>query len=330
MGIGPEIPAHLLRGGGGDPISGSSVISEENKQGKEEEEGDSDSDYTPDLPPELLKARNQPSSSSASTSKVIAGPQLPPHLIGSRPPLAQDSKSDSEEEEEDFGPGPLPPPASSSIPTNSYHDMNEGTRDFLEREERQRERERIEKENSSNKKLQREEWMLVPPKEMDLMSSMDPTKLKSRSFQSGPKAQKSTRPGGMGDDGPNLWTETPAERQQRLQDEALGKKRKAENANPEELEDTEETRRKRARDRRLKEEVERHNSKSRKESLVDQHEKKKSKSRGGKDKEKEEPQGWDRDRDMSIGGRLIDDGKRKQMIKDAKGLGGRFGSSGFM
>lgn len=164
-----------------------------------------------------------------------------------------------------------------------------------------------------------------------LFLGIDPTKLKSRSFQSGPKAQKSTRPGGIGgDDGPNLWTETPAERQQRLQDEALGKKRRAENANPEE-EDTEETRRKRARDRRLKEEVERHNSKSRKESLVDQHEKKKSKSSAGKRKgQEEEPQGWDRDRDMSIGGRLIDDGKRKQMIEDAKGLGGRFGSSGFM
>lgn len=158
-----------------------------------------------------------------------------------------------------------------------------------------------------------------------LDAGMDPTKLKSRSFQSGPKAQVSTRKGGL-NDGPNLWTETPAERQQRLQDEALGKKRKAENA-PEEEEETDEVRRKRARDRALKEEVERHNKSSRKETLLDQHSKGKKR---GKEGEKEEPQGWDRDRDMSVGGRMMDDGKRKELIKDAKGLGGRFGSSGFL
>ncbi|GAA5897525.1 GPALPP motifs-containing protein 1 [Sporobolomyces salmoneus] len=325
MGIGPEIPAHLL------PQAQASTSAEGTR--KEEVGGagggeeDSDSDYTPDLPPELLKARREPqasTSSSASTSKVVAGPQLPPHLLASSSSRPSPSRPDSDSEE-DFGPGPLPPPAGVS----NDDGLNEGARAFLEREERQREKERKEREEAGNKKMKREEWMLVPPKEMDLMSTMDPTKLKSRSFQSGPKAQKSTRSGGMGGaDEPNLWTETPQERQQRLQDEALGKKRKAENATPAE-EDSEEAMRKRARDRRLKEEVERHNSSNRKESLFESHDKKKKK--GGKgDKEKEEPQGWDRDRDMSIGGRLVDDGKRKQMIKDAKGLGGRFGSSGFM
>jgi hypothetical protein len=34
----------------------------------------------------------------------------------------------------------------------------------------------------------------------------------------------------------SLWTETPAERQQRLADEVMGKKRRVENADPEELE----------------------------------------------------------------------------------------------
>lgn len=52
----------------------------------------------------------------------------------------------------------------------SREDDNDGARAFLEREERQREKERLEKEKGEGK-LQREEWMLVPPKEMDLMSS---------------------------------------------------------------------------------------------------------------------------------------------------------------
>lgn len=55
----------------------------------------------------------------------------------------------------------------------------------------------------------------------------------------------------------NLWTETPAERQERLRDEMLGKKRKAENAPVEE--ESDEVRRKRLRDQQLKDEVERHN-----------------------------------------------------------------------
>jgi Protein of unknown function (DUF3752) len=36
-----------------------------------------------------------------------------------------------------------------------------------------------------------------------------------------------------------LWTETPAERQQRLADEVMGKKRRVENADPEQEDDAE-------------------------------------------------------------------------------------------
>jgi len=35
---------------------------------------------------------------------------------------------------------------------------------------------------------------------------------------------------------------------------------------------------------------------------------------------------WDHSRDMSLGGRLMDDGARQKMLRDAKGLGERFGS----
>lgn len=102
------------------------------------------------------------------------------------------------------------------------------------------------------KTLQREEWMLVPPTSSDLLSSasllplvlhvlsiylsspcgsrivllyteLDPTKLsKPRQFS------RSAAPARVVDN--TLWTETPAERQQRLADEVMGKKRRAENA----------------------------------------------------------------------------------------------------
>jgi len=37
---------------------------------------------------------------------------------------------------------------------------------------------------------------------------------------------------------------------------------------------------------------------------------------------------WDHARDMAVGGRLLDDNKRNQMIHEAKGLGDRFGKGG--
>ena len=42
---------------------------------------------------------------------------------------------------------------------------------------------------------------------------------------------------------------------------------------------------------------------------------------------KDEPHAiWDHGRDMSLGGRLMDDTTRKKMVNDAKGLGERFGT----
>jgi len=52
---------------------------------------------------------------------------------------------------------------------------------------------------------------------------LDPTKLKARQFS------RSTAPASNKQDN-SLWTETPAERQQRLADEVSGKKRRAADA----------------------------------------------------------------------------------------------------
>jgi len=57
-------------------------------------------------------------------------------------------------------------------------------------------------------------------------TALDPTKLnKPRQFS------RSTAPAKVIDN--TLWTETPAERQQRLADEVMGRKRRVENADPE-------------------------------------------------------------------------------------------------
>lgn len=52
------------------------------------------------------------------------------------------------------------------------------------------------------------------------------------------------------------------------------------------------------------------------------------------DDTKDEKSGiWDHARDMSLGGRLMDDAKRNQLVREARGLGDRFGtgkSGGFL
>ena len=76
----------------------------------------------------------------------------------SRPPYGT---ADDGEDDSDGEVGPLPPPVGQQV------DDDAGVRLFREREERER---RKQQEEAENKKPKREEWMLVPPKEMDLLS----------------------------------------------------------------------------------------------------------------------------------------------------------------
>lgn len=68
------------------------------------------------------------------------------------------------------------------------------------------------------KKLQRDEWMMVPPKQDDLAARMDPTKLRARKFNSGKGARA---PNSSGADNA-IWTETPEQKKKRLENEVLG------------------------------------------------------------------------------------------------------------
>jgi len=191
-------------------------------------------------------------------------------------------------------------------------------KEFLEREARRR---KNVEEAKQPKKPVRDEWMLVPPKAGDLLSSLDPTKLKARQFGRGTAPARDTDT--------SLWTETPAERQQRLADEVSGRKRRAVNAEP--VEDDEDTRKRRRRDAAIRRGVDEHTRKARGPALVDAH----TEREGHKNKDADEPPSaiWDHSRDMSLGGRLMDDTQRQKLVRDAKGLGDRFGtgkSGGFL
>ena len=75
------------------------------------------------------------------------------------------------------------------------------------------------------------------------MTDLDPTKLKGRQFSRGTVAPVNSK------NDMSLWTETPAERQQRLADEVSGKKRRVADAPVEDMDE-------KARKKRRKEEEE--------------------------------------------------------------------------
>ncbi|KAH9850625.1 hypothetical protein C2E23DRAFT_834741 [Lenzites betulinus] len=297
--IGPDIPAHILG-------SSSSRKDEDNSDDA------GSASIGPQIPLHLtgLCAGTPPdlAAARASTAKKVLGPTLPPFMAGPR--------YEEEEDDDDVGPRPLPP--------GYAEEEKDGVQEFLEREERRRKQ--IE-EASKPKKPKREEWMLVPPSSSDLLASIDPTKLtKPRQFA------RTAQPSRNTDN--SLWTETPAERQQRIADEVAGKRRRAADVDHADDDDPDVRKRKKYEDE-VRRGVEEHTKKVRGATLLTQHERESA----AKDAEKsqtgdkdEPPAFWDHGRDMSLGGRLMDDKTRDKFIREAKGLGDRFGSgkSGFL
>ncbi|KAF9466931.1 hypothetical protein BDZ94DRAFT_1250113 [Collybia nuda] len=307
--IGPELPPHL--NSSNDKDNEKDFNSEIGPQIppdllKKDEDEDED-DYVPELPPDMVASRaTDPSATTPPTSKRVVGPSMPSY------PPTYDPKYHSyysDDDDDDFGPKPLP--------AGVQHVDIDPVRQFMEKEEKRR---KEVEEAAKPKTLKRDEWMLVPPSSSDLLGNLDPTKLKARQFsRSAAPAQKNTDN--------SLWTETPAERQQRLADEVSGKKRRAVDAKPEE--EPAKGKKRRTDEEVIRRGVDEYTQKIRGPALIAQHA-----SSGKGEDPKDTPSGiWDHSRDMSLGGRLMDDEKRNKLVREAKGLGDRFGagkSGGFL
>ncbi|EIW66960.1 hypothetical protein TREMEDRAFT_34237 [Tremella mesenterica DSM 1558] len=286
MPIGPTLPPHLAR-----PTS---------------ESGDEDEDdYGPSLPPHLLAARNALSkenedsygptsypsigpSRSSSSSKPSIGP------IGPSRPSLDRRETDDEDDDDEIGPKPDHTPGVEKS----------AVEEFLEREKRRNE---ALEDDDKPKKPKREEWMLVPPTS-GVLASVDPLRKRPTTFNRSSKITEVD----------TTWTETPAERIQREQDELAGVQRKRDPVHV--PGGAGEDVRKRRRDEEVAEEIKRHNKEIRGPSLMEQHSKKPK-------KEEEHPVIWDREKMLGVGGRLLSESERAQKIKDAKGLNDRFGHS---
>ncbi|EJT98975.1 hypothetical protein DACRYDRAFT_101581 [Dacryopinax primogenitus] len=307
--IGPIIPPHLLsqQEQRGQEKNGSlyrsssypanALRASQTSHGSAAEDEDSaisaDDAYMPALPPDMKKYNETPAFLKPSPPRRVMGPSFP-----TRPPVDSD--------DEDIG--PMPPSEVSVLLEQS------GIDEFLERERR---REQQAAEASQPKKLEREAWMLAPPTSSELLGSLDPTRLRTKRTLGGGASR------GNNKEGMELWTETPQEKLERLKAEISGKRKRVGVQSEINADEKGERDRKRRRDEEIERRVQEHNKGSdRMASMLDMHaSKQKSKGEGGHNKDDVI---WDHERDMSIGGRLMDEGKRKDIIKDAKGLGGRF------
>jgi hypothetical protein len=189
----------------------------------------------------------------------------------------------------------------------------------------------------SPKKLQREEWMMIPPSQDDWTSKVDPTKLRNRKFNTGKGSKAPARKSG-GDNA--MWTETPEQKRKRLEDEVMGIQKPAAlgptDARPSKgAAEAEETA------RRIKDyNVSFHfclqfpltcpanillQEKNRAQSLYEEHKK-------AVPKEKEDDpsaRGFDREKDIA-GGRKIGHAQRKEMLNRAADFGSRFAGGSYL
>lgn len=212
------------------------------------------------------------------------------------PPAAPDSSSSSDSED-DYGPslpstaqkptiGPSLPP--SEDPTN---------------------------ETSASKPPARDDWMLAPPTNTGYQER-DPTKLRARKFASKPSSSTtSSKPGEIA----SIWTETPEQKLERLRNSVLGRSEPSTAASsaprrpspPPSAPVEGASKRRKLGDKDVQEEEEG----------------KKGRKRGFERRpgEEDDPskRGFDREKDMAIGGALS--GKQKnEFLSQAKNFGGRF------
>jgi hypothetical protein len=156
--------------------------------------------------------------------------------------------------------------------------------------------------------------MLAPPSDSDWSSRVDPTKLKNRKFASGKGSKAPAEKSGVS----AIWTETPEEKRQRLEDEVLGRKDAASSssASRDRGKGTGDSKEEIETARRIRE----YNERNRNKSLMDEHQ------GGGGPKEKEDDpsqRGFDREKDMALGGRL-GHGAKREMLAKAADFGSRF------
>lgn len=161
--------------------------------------------------------------------------------------------------------------------------------------------------------------MLVPPKQDDWSARVDPTKLRNRKFNTGKGSKAPAQKGG--DDINSVWTETPEQKRQRLEDEVMGVRKPAQLGSTDEKRDRWKEEEGRETERRIRE----YNDRNRNESLYSEHKK-------GVPKEKEDDpsaRAFDREKDVGLGVK-IGHAQKRELLSKAKDFGSRFAGGNYL
>lgn len=274
------------------------------KNGEEIDLESSDDEYGPSIP---------------STSRPTVGPSLP---TANQDEIELNSDSDSDTGPAPPGPtatGPAPRPAATSRP-----DVGDGTSDSESEDDygpalpsasNAPKRTIGPQLPAAEPKQERDSWMLAPPSATGY-SERDPTRMRNRKF-----ASKSSASNGQSAVS-SIWTETPEEKLKRLQASVLGRDDEAAKAAPE----AGVTKDKEEKHRKIAANIESQRGKS----LYDEHQDKRDKGEI-RVEEEDDPskRGFDREKDMALGGK-IGTAQRRELMNKAANFGGRFQKGSYL
>ncbi|KAH8163116.1 hypothetical protein CIB48_g5144 [Xylaria polymorpha] len=246
--------------------------------------------------------------------KRIHGPAPPPAALSERPSAPADSESDSDD---DYGP---------ALPSSTSQQQRQA-----------RALAAASASSTTSSAPKRDDWMLAPPSAGGYRAA-DPTKLKARRFNSGPRASS----GGGDGEISSIWTETPEEKRKRLENAVLGRDTstsgpgpRAQKPAPRE-EDAEQAAR-----------IQNFTEATRGRSLYEEHQATRAQQQGsssgpssrgaaGKkkswvDEEDDDPskRAFDKEKDMKLGGR-IGASQRRELLNKAADFGGRFAKGKYL
>ncbi|KAI9032837.1 hypothetical protein CLU79DRAFT_728268 [Phycomyces nitens] len=280
--IGPEIPSHLLK------------PKQEPEHAKDESTAvdspagtsggpqlpplDDEDAFLPELPPDLLERRKNvkvvPEDNKHRRRRPV-GPAMPSC------PLSVATYEDAEE----IGPVmPLSYDAEKMAVQSTMADIEERARQS---------KERMEKKDEGSGKIERPEWMLLPP-EVDYLKTADSGR--SRTFNNRQLTDKERDRSG--------WTDSPLDKKRKHKEEEV----------PRALTEQEKI---------IKHNIEKHNRSERPLSLMEMHQKKK---RVNRDMEDVRSRPFDREKDLK-GYKPMDKKQKKEFMRQSGILDDRFGSS---
>uniref|UniRef100_A0A8C4ZQU5 GPALPP motifs-containing protein 1 n=1 Tax=Gadus morhua TaxID=8049 RepID=A0A8C4ZQU5_GADMO len=230
--------------------------------------------FGPALPPGFKKQQASPESDDG-----IPGPALPPGYTAER--------SSGEEEEDVIGPMPARGPVDDSV-----------LRDIERRAQKMKDKLTG---NEAPEVVARETWMTELPPELQHIG----LGLAARTFKKKAGPENKDR---------SMWTDTPAERERKLQERLEGKEKVKEDAPKMSRKDLE-----------MAEKVSKYNVSKRSESLMTLHSKKQKKEALTKVKEPVERKAFDRDADLQVN--RFDEAQKERLLKKSQELNTKFSHS---